>query len=118
MGDAFPALALLERLDGGAVPREVVSAARVESPPSLRAVVDRLSPATAQRLEGITLGERLAGARTPTDKMRRIFHMLVPDSVAGSWRSLLGLYVTRGYQILGGRVRLGSRLDSRLDGDE
>jgi hypothetical protein len=111
MGDAFPAMALLERLDPGAVPPEVVSAARAQAPPALRAVVDGLSPATAQRLEGITLGERLAGARTPADKMRRIAHMLAPDSAAGSWRALLDLYVTRGYQLLGGRVRFGSRVD-------
>jgi hypothetical protein len=105
MGDAFPALALLSRLDPGAVPADVLAASRAEAPPSLRHVVDRLSPATAQRLEGIAVGDRLAGARTPVDKMRRVLHMLMPDSVAGSWRGLLGLYVTRTYQIFGGRVR-------------
>ena len=111
MGDAFPALALLRCLDPEAVPLEVVSAARDEASPALRTLVDGLSPATAQRLEGITLRERLAAAKTPLDMLRRIAHMLVPDSAGGSWRTLLGLYVTRGYQLLGGRVRLGSSRD-------
>ena len=109
LGDASPALALAARLDARAVPEAVVAAARAEAPPALRALVDGLSPGTAQRLEGITLSERLSGARTPAEKLRRIGEgprqpLRIPGLPAPARAGPHGLEAHAG-----GRKRIGAR---------
>ncbi|GMV05528.1 MAG: hypothetical protein AMXMBFR53_18060 [Gemmatimonadota bacterium] len=111
----FPAWALAERLAPGTVPPAVLEEARSQAPPALRAVVDGLTPGTAQRLHGIRFRERMAGATTPAEKARRLLHMLVPDSAGGSLRRIADLYGARLYQILRGRVRLGAGDDPGPD---
>lgn len=108
LGLVFPALALTHRLAPDAVPEDVVSASRAAAPSALRALVDRLTPGTAQRLVGIRFADRLAAAPDARAKLRRILHMLFPPSTGGSLRGLARIYVTRALQLLRGRVGIRS----------
>ena len=105
----YPAVALTERLLPGSVSRAYLDAARRDAPSRMRRVVDRLTPATAQRLEGLTLEERLMWARGPREIGARLLHMILPASAGGSARRLTGIYVERLFRLVRGRAGLSGR---------
>jgi hypothetical protein len=71
----------------------------------LRHLADSLTPAGAQRLDDLALGERFIWGSGPADHLRRVTHMLLPGGERGSWRALARLYRERSYRLLRGRVR-------------
>ncbi|MGH7467545.1 MAG: nucleotidyltransferase family protein [Longimicrobiales bacterium] len=103
----FPAFELVERLVPGTVAAALRDQLLRAATPSLRAVVNGLSPATAQRLERSALNEKFMWAASPIEYIRRAAHMLLPGG--GSFRRLARIYVDRAFRLLRGRVTLRSR---------
>jgi len=110
---AWPALALADQLAPGAVRSDVLRAATARVPERIRRVVTGLTPGTALRLDGLSIEERLMGASTRGELLRRIGHMLLPSRAGNSPRELGRIYLERVYRLFRGRVRLRS---GRADG--
>jgi hypothetical protein len=102
----YPGLELAERLAPGTVPAEVRARIAREAPARVRAVVDRLEPASAQRLESVSLEESFMWAVGPAGHARRLGRMLWP-SWAGSPADVLRVQAARARQLLARRVSLG-----------
>ena len=109
---AFPALALVDRLAPDVVPATVLGRMRRAAPARLRAVIDELRPATAQRIDALALDERFMWAATPAEHLRRLGNMLLPTGTRGPVRRLGRIYAERAYRMVRGRVTLrGARND-------
>lgn len=103
---AFPAIALTDRLVPGLVPAPFLGGLRAAAPQRLRAVIDELRPATAQRIDGLALDERFMWAATPGEHLRRLGNMLLPTGAGGPVRRLGRIYAERAFRIARGRVSL------------
>lgn len=79
LGLAYPGLALAEMLAPGTVPAEVIEAGARAAPRRVRQRVAALTPATAQRLERMSIGGRYMWARGPIDLARQVGADLWPD---------------------------------------
>jgi hypothetical protein len=101
-----PGLELAERLAPGTVPRELRARIAREAPARVRAVVDRLGPASAQRLESVSLEESFMWAVGAAGHARRIGRVLWP-SWAGSPVDVLRVQAARARQLFARRVSLG-----------
>ena len=99
----FPALELTERLVSDTVPASIRRALRAEAPLAMRAVVDALEPATTQRIESVSLAERLMWAGSPRELAGRLLDMARPASV-GEDGGMTRVYVERLWRVLRGRV--------------
>lgn len=100
----YPALALAERLAPGTVHPGVLEELERAATPRTRRVVARLSPAEAQRLDGLWLGDSFMWCSGPIDYVRRGLHMLLPAPVGRSLPRLLRQYRDRLYRLLRRRV--------------
>lgn len=103
---SYPAFELVERLAPGAVDPAFRERLARAATPAQRKVIDRVTPATAQCQEDLSLDERFMWAATPFEYARRATHMLLPPSVGGSLSRLGHVYVQRAFRILRGRVAL------------
>jgi hypothetical protein len=99
----FPSLEMADRLAPGVVTREVRTALRQAATPAMRRVIDRLTPATVQRLGSLSLEERLMWAGSPIEMIRRLADIAWPGSAGGSWRRLARIYGDRFWRIVRGR---------------
>jgi len=100
----WPAFELAERLAPGTVDPAFRESLAADTTPRMRRVVDRLSPGTAQRLDGLSLDERFLWARGPTETLRRLAHLIWPTR--GESARLYHVYARRLTGLLRGRVRL------------
>jgi hypothetical protein len=102
----YPGVALAERLAPGTVPPDAMSMLERAAPPRVRRVIDRLEPATAQRLETVSVEESFMWAVGPLDHLRRLGRVLWP-TWAGSPAGVLRVQATRARQLLARRVSIG-----------
>jgi hypothetical protein len=103
----YPAFELAERLAPGLLPEPVRSVISAAATPRMRRVLETMSPATAQRLEGLSLDERFLWASGPFESARRLFHMLWPTR--GESAALPHVYLSRFTRLIRGRVTLRRR---------
>ena len=101
---AYPAFTLVERLLPGTVPAHVSDALERAAPPRMRRVLRALTPATAQRLDGVSLEERFMWAHGPVEIVRRTVSLLWPMRAHRSARTRTALYRERLYRLLRGNV--------------
>jgi hypothetical protein len=99
----YPAFQLVERFVPGSVEPTFLERLGRGATASMRAVVARVTPATAQRLGDVTLDERFMWCATSFDRVRRVAHMFAPAG-SGSLRRLRRIYTERVYRIVRGRV--------------
>jgi hypothetical protein len=98
---ALPALELAERLAPGTVPTEVLARLGAEATPAMRRVLDRVTPATAQRLDRLSLEERFMWAGTAAERLRRAAHAVWPAAAGRSVTRLAEIYGRRAWWLLG-----------------
>lgn len=106
LGYAYPALALAERLAPGTVDGGALESMRAAAPRRVRAVLSRISPATAYRPERISLEERFMWAVGAADHVRRAFRSLWPIAGGGSVRRLARIYRDRAWELARGVVSI------------
>jgi hypothetical protein len=101
LGLAWPALALCERLVPGTVPHNVLAACAQDAPPGVHRLVERLQPATAQRIDRSSLAEHFMW----TTGCRGVLGQLAGDLLPGKhWRDHAAIHARRLHQLLSGRV--------------
>lgn len=92
----FPAFELAEQLVPGTVDPAAMAEMAAAVPPRMRQVLDRIGPATAQRLVSTPLEERFIWSNGPVQTVRRFAHMIWPTrGESGSLRRVYGTRVTR-----------------------
>ncbi|MCI0432549.1 MAG: nucleotidyltransferase family protein [Gemmatimonadetes bacterium] len=101
---AFPALELAERLSPGALEGSFRERLHGAATPRMRRVVARVGPGTAQRLDGVSLEERLVWARGPVETARRLWRLISPFS--GDARTMLRILARRLIRLAKGRVSI------------
>jgi hypothetical protein len=101
---AFPALELCERLLPGTVPGPMLERFASAATPAMRRVVAGLTPATAQRLDRLSLEERMMWAGSARERVRRAAHALWPAPAGRSLAELGRIYRRRAWGVLRGRV--------------
>jgi hypothetical protein len=101
---AYPALALCERLAPGSVPPEILARFGARATPAMRRILDRVAPATAQRLDRLSIEERFMWAGTPVERARRLAYALWPAPAGRSVGELGRIYARRAWRLAQGRV--------------
>jgi hypothetical protein len=101
---AYPALALCERLAPGSVPPEILARFGARATPAMRRILDRVTPATAQRLDRLSIEERFMWAGTPVERARRLAYALWPAPAGNSVGELGRIYARRAWRLAQGRV--------------
>lgn len=101
---AYPALQLAERLAPGTINAALLERLGRAAAPAMRRVLDRLTPATAQRPERLSLDERFMWAAGPLELARRAAYLLWPTRAASSRRPLRAVYAERLFRMVRGRV--------------
>ena len=104
----YPAFALVDRLAPGTVDADFLAELQPHVPKRMATVLERLTPATAQRLDRLSLAERFMWSRGPLETLRRLAYMAWPASAGDSWDRRGRIYVERGFRVLRRRVSLGS----------
>ena len=103
---ALPALDLTEKLVRGSVEPDLLREARAAAPPRMRRYLAGQEPWTVQRLEGVSLRERLIWCRSGIDVARRLAHLALSANARGSSRPPLRGWLERASAVLRGRVQL------------
>ncbi len=102
LGFAYPALRLAEKLAPDTVPRDVLEACAARATPAVRRAVECLTPASAQRIDRISLAEHFMWTSGWRGRLRQLAADLAPD--VRSWSQLLGIYEERAWRVIRGRV--------------
>ena len=99
---AYPALHLAEKLAPGLVPKGVLDDCAAHVPAAVRRAVERLTPATAQRIDRNSVGEHFMWGLG----WRGRLGLLASDMVlAGrSWSEFRRIYEERAWRLIRGRV--------------
>ena len=105
----YPAFELSERLAQGTVDPDFRRRIAQHAHPRLVRLVDRSSPATAQRVDRLSLEERMLWADGPIETMRRLAYLAWPVRAKHSRRPLRSVYRDRFYRLLRGRFGLQDR---------
>lgn len=99
LGIAYPALRLTEKLVPGTVPAFVLDACAVQAPRGVVRVVERLEPATAQRIDRVSLAEHFMWSRNARERVGQVVSDLWPRA---TWRERAAIYERRMWQVLRG----------------
>jgi len=102
LGYAYPALALCEALVPGHVPAVVREQGRLAAPVPVRRLVDRLTPASAQRVDRMSLAEHFMWTSGWRARARQIAGDLLP--AAGSLQAAWAIYEKRAWRLIRGRI--------------
>jgi hypothetical protein len=102
LGYAYPALTLCEALMPGTVPHQVLDRCAAMAPARVLRIVERLTPATAQRVERSSVAEHFMWTAGWSGTMRQLAADLAPATQ--SWRAAWSIYERRAWQLLRGRV--------------
>jgi hypothetical protein len=102
LGYAYPALRLAEQLAAGLVPRDVIGACGAKVPPAVREALDRLTPATAQRIDRNSVGEHFMWAQGWQERLRQLASDI--QLRGRSWPELRRIYEERAWRLIRGRV--------------
>jgi hypothetical protein len=101
LGYAYPALALAEKLALGLVPAAVLGHCAARAPAAVRRAVERLTPATAQRIERNSVGEHFMWAEGWRGRLRLLASDILP---AVRWPEFRRIYEERAWRLIRGRV--------------
>jgi hypothetical protein len=99
---AYPALALAEKLAPGTIPGAVLDRCAAPAPQAVRRAVERLTPATAQRIDRNSVGEHFMWAEGWRARLRLLASDILPD--VGSWPEFRRIYEERAWRLIRGRV--------------
>ena len=98
LGLVYPALSLCELLVPGTIPAEVSTRCTGRTPAAVRHVVDRLTPANAQRVVRYSIAEKFMWSGSRLSILRQLLSDVVPPGM-GSASGLLGAYRKRAWKI-------------------
>jgi len=98
LGLVYPALRLCETLVPGTIPGEVTARCTGRTPAAVRRVVDRLTPANAQRVVRYSIAEKFMWSGSRLNMVRQVLSDVVPPGI-GSTAGLLGIYRKRAWKI-------------------
>jgi hypothetical protein len=98
---AYPALALAEKLAPGVVPVEVLGQCAARAPKAVRRALERLTPATAQRIDRNSVGEHFMWAEGWRGRLRLLASDILP---AVRWPEFRRIYEERAWRLIRGRV--------------
>jgi hypothetical protein len=98
---AYPALALAEKLALGTVPGDVLEHCAVRAPKAVRRALERLTPATAQRIDRNSVGEHFMWAEGWRGRLRLLASDILP---AVRWPEFRRIYEERAWRLIRGRV--------------
>lgn len=98
LGLVYPALRLCEMLVPGTIPAEVAARCIRRTPAAVRRVVDRLTPANAQRVVRYSIAEKFMWSGSRLNMVRQLLSDVVPPGI-GSTSDLLGIYRKRAWKI-------------------
>jgi hypothetical protein len=99
---AYPALSLAEKLAPGVVPGEVLDRCAGRTPGAVRRAVERLTPASAQRIDRSSVGEHFMWAEGVRGRMRLLASDLLP--AVRTWAEFRKIYEARAWRLIRGRV--------------
>jgi hypothetical protein len=102
LGAAFPALRMCELLAPGTVPAAVLDKSGKALPDRARAVVDKLEPSTAHRVDRASVSEHFMWVTGIGGWFRQLTSDLAPN--AASLRRAWSIYEARAYRLLRGRI--------------
>lgn len=98
LGVAYPALRMAEKLAPGTIPTRVMEICAELAPPRAHAVVDKLVPATAQRVDRASIAEHFMWIAGMSGWARQLLSDLAPSS--NFWE----IYQARAHRLLRGQV--------------
>ena len=101
-GYAYPALHLAEKLAPGTVPEAVLGRCAAQAPRAVRRAVERLTPASAQRIDRNSVGEHFMWALGWKGRLRLLTADLFP--AARSWPEFRRIYEARAWSLLRGTI--------------
>jgi len=100
LGYAFPALHLSNALCPGLISTDVLAACAQHAPAGVARFVQRLTPATAQRVDRTSLAEHFMWSRGWADHLRQLAADVAP--AVGAWERLWSVYERRAWQLIRG----------------
>jgi hypothetical protein len=98
LGLIYPALRLCEMLVPGTIPAEILARCAALTPAAVRQVVDRLTPANAQRVVRYSIAEKFMWSGSWLGMARQLLSDVVPPGI-GSPSDLFGIYRKRAWKI-------------------
>ncbi|MGZ3272874.1 MAG: nucleotidyltransferase family protein [Caulobacteraceae bacterium] len=101
LGYAYPALRLADKLAPGLVPDVVLNHCAGRAPKAVRQAVERVRPATAQRIERNSVGEHFMWAEGWAGRLRLLASDILP---AVRWPEFRRIYEERAWRLIRGRV--------------
>src|SRR5262249_2625619 len=101
LGYAYPALRLADKLAPGVVPGEVLDHCAARAPGPVRRALERLTPATAQRIERNSVGEHFMWALGWQGQLQLLVSDILP---AVRWPEFRRIYEERAWRLIRGRV--------------
>jgi hypothetical protein len=102
LGYAYPALRLAEKLAPGVVPGGVLDRCAAKVPEVVRDALEKLTPATAQRIDRNSVGEHFMWTQGWQDRLRQL--ALDLQLRGRSWPELRRVYEERAWRLIRGRV--------------
>ena len=102
LGYVYPALRLAEKLAPGTIPAEVLDQCARCAPTAVRRAVERLTPATAQRIDRNSVGEHFMWAQGWQGRLRQLGSDIL--SPGRSWPEFRRIYEERAWRLIRGRV--------------
>lgn len=102
LGFAYPALRLCEDLSPGTVPASVLDACARRAPASVSRTLDRLTPATAQRIDRTSMREHFMWTDGWRGRLRQLAGDVAP--AAGSWGKFWSIYERRAWRFIRGTI--------------
>ena len=102
LGAAYPALAMCEKLAPGTIPSKVLGRSAERAPPRVRAIVEKLEPASAHRVNRASIAEHFMWVSGFSGWMRQLKFDLAPE--AAPTQSIREIYEARAYRLLRGRI--------------
>jgi hypothetical protein len=98
----YPALRLAEILAPGTAPQAVLDACAARAPRAVRRALQRLTPATAQRIDRNSLTEHFMWAAGWRGRLQLLARDIVP--AGRSWAEYRKIYKERAWRLMRGRV--------------
>jgi len=102
LGYAYSALHLADQLAPGTVPRDVLDVCGAKAPAAVREALERLTPATAQRIDRNSVGEHFMWTQGWQDRLRQLASDI--QLRGRSWPELRRIYEERAWRLIRGRV--------------
>jgi hypothetical protein len=102
LGYAYPALRLVEKLAPGTVPGPVIDHCAAKVPAPVREALEKLTPATAQRIDRNSVGEHFMWSEGWQGRLRQLASDI--QLRGRSWPEFRRIYEERAWRLIRGRV--------------